>query len=336
MYTDILYNTLFVFSRGYNMFDEFFSYKKKVIGERDAIVVTTKGAYSLFDTLECGQCFRYEKICDTDAYKEYVIPTGSHLIGVAQKERGELIFYGISEDDFLNVAVPFFSLDTDYTKIRDDIISRTDSEWLKCAATYADGIAILRQDAWEALFSFIISQNNNIPRIKKIIRELSCAYGVNLTLQNGGTKCPCNKTDATPCDEICSSCGVCYTFPKAEDVAECPDKMLPSHPGFRYKYLLDAAEKVAGGSISLDEIKAANSYEFTVAKLKEIKGVGDKVAACCALFGFGNLEAFPIDVWMKRAIDTYFNGKLDPATLGPYAGIAQQYIFHYIRNIEGK
>ena len=68
--------------------------------------------------------------------------------------------------------------------------------------------------------------------------------------------------------------------------------------------------------------------------LKVIKGVGDKVASCVALFGIGNLEAFPIDVWMKRAIDTYFDGNLDPTELGPYAGIAQQYIFHYIRSLE--
>ena len=318
------------------MFEDFFSYKKKAVNGREAIIVNVKGAYSLADTLECGQCFRYEKLADNGDYKEYLIPIGTLLITVAQKERGELIFYNLAEEEFLNVVVPFFSLDTDYTKIRDDIISRTDSEWLKRAATYANGIAILRQDAWESLFSFIISQNNNIPRIRKIIRELSGAYGVNLTLQNNDKKCPCKKIDSTPCDEICASCGICYTFPKACDVAENPDKMLPSRPGFRYKYLLDAAEKVARGTISLEEIQKAGSYEFTVAKLKEIKGVGDKVAACCALFGFGNLEAFPIDVWMKRAIDTYLDGKLDPTTLGPYAGIAQQYIFHYIRNIEGK
>ena len=80
----------------------------------------------------------------------------------------------------------------------------------------------------------------------------------------------------------------------------------------------------------------AKSYDYSVSELKKIVGVGDKVAACCALFGFANLEAFPVDVWMKRAIDTYFGGNLDIAALGSYAGIAQQYIFHYIRNIEGK
>ena len=318
------------------MFEEFFSFEKKIVDKREAIVVKTQGNYSLSDTLECGQCFRYEKIKDTDGYVEYIIPVGNHLINVGQVKRGELIFYGMSEDVLISVAVPYFSLDTDYMAIRDEIISLTDSEWLKRAARCADGIAILRQDSWETLFSFIISQNNNIPRIRKIIRELSSAYGVNISLQNGTTKCPCGKTGATPCDEICASCGICYTFPTATQVAENPDKMLPSRPGFRFKYLLDAAEKVASGEISLDEIKAAKSYDFTCQKLKEIKGVGDKVAACCALFGFGNLEAFPIDVWMKRAIDTYFDGKLDPTTLGRYAGIAQQYIFHYIRNIEGK
>ena len=110
--------------------------------------------------------------------------------------------------------------------------------------------------------------------------------------------------------------------------------MLPSHPGFRYRYLCDAAEKVHTGAVNLDMIAAARSYTYTVERLCEIVGVGKKVAACAALFGFGNLEAFPIDVWMKRAIDEYFDGKLDPTTLGRYAGVAQQYIFHYIRNLE--
>ena len=110
--------------------------------------------------------------------------------------------------------------------------------------------------------------------------------------------------------------------------------MLPSKPGFRYKYLLCAAERVASGETDLSAIAEKGSYLYTVEELKKIKGVGDKVASCAALFGFGNLEAFPIDVWMKRAIDTYFDGHLDPAELGEYAGVAQQYIFHYIRNLE--
>jgi N-glycosylase/DNA lyase len=117
-------------------------------------------------------------------------------------------------------------------------------------------------------------------------------------------------------------------------VLAAPEKLLEANPGFRYRYLLSAAERVASGETNLNMIAAARSYTHTVEQLKGILGVGDKVASCVALFGFANLEAFPIDVWMKRAIDTYFDGKLDPATLGRYAGVAQQYIFHYIRNVE--
>ena len=100
-----------------------------------------------------------------------------------------------------------------------------------------------------------------------------------------------------------------------------------------YKGVIDW-EKVDTGAVNLDMISAARSYEHTKNSLMQIKGVGEKVASCAALFGFGNLEAFPIDVWMRRAIDEYFGGQLEPETLGRYAGVAQQYIFHYIRNVE--
>ena len=319
------------------MFCEFFSVEKKRMLDADVTVVKTAFPFSLEDTLECGQCFRHERVASGESQlTKYIIPVGDKIISVAQKERGELIFFDIDDETLEKVAIPYFDLCTDYSAIKEDVIERTDSEWLKTAANTADGIAILRQDPWQTLFSFIISQNNNIPRIKKIIREMCVAYGVNISLQNNASKCPACKTNATPCEEICKKCGACYTFPTPEQIIEAPEKMLPSHPGFRYRYLLDAAEKVASGEIDLDKIKKAASYDYTVAELKKIVGVGDKLAACCALFGFSNLEAFPIDVWMKRAIDTYFDGKLDVASLGAYAGIAQQYIFHYIRNIEGK
>ena len=318
------------------MFRGFFSKENITVDGREVIAVRMPGHYSLRDTMECGQCFRYELVRDDGQLIEYVIPVGDVLIDVAQKRAGELIFFDLSEEDFERVARPYFTLDTDYEAIRRDITERTDSDWLRAAAECARGIAILKQDPWEALFSFIISQNNNIPRIRKIIREMSAAYGVNISLQNNAQKCPANKISGTPCEEKCKSCGVCYTFPKCYEVLSDPEAMLPSHPGFRYRYLLDAAEKVHTGAVDLDSIAKAASYEVTVAQLSKIVGVGEKVAACAALFGFANLEAFPIDVWMKRAINDYFDGVLDPKTLGPYAGVAQQYIFHYIRNIEGK
>ena len=310
------------------MFEKFASH----FDSKEAIRVSGLGPYSLCDTMECGQCFRYEKIERKDNVDEYIIVVGDELIHVAQKERGELYFIGMSDEVFETVAVPFFSLERDLDEVRKSVIASTDSKWLKSAADFGSGIAILTQNPWEALISFIISQNNNIPRIRKIVREISAEYGTNLSTKNDYNSCPIGMINEKPNDNACKKCGRCYTFPTAESILQNPEGLLPSKPGFRYGYILDAAEKVATNTVSLEEIKAKQSYEYTLEALKTIKGVGDKVASCTALFGFGNLEAFPIDVWMTRAIDTYFDGHLDHAALGPYAGIAQQYIFHYIRN----
>ena len=306
---------------------------KEIINHRRVVVISGLGNLSLSDTLECGQAFRYERLPETSGITRYMTVAYGRLIFIGQREPGEIILFSEDESLLYEVVIPYFSLDTDYTAIRDEIISLTDSEWLKDAARSADGIVILRQDAWEALFSFIISQNNNIPRIRKIIRRLAVEYGENLALGEGLTSCPLGKCEGVD-SEVCRACGACFSFPRANDVLACPEKMLSANPGFRYRYLLSAAEAVTSGEVDLDRIKAAASYDYTVGELKKICGVGDKVASCAALFGFGNLEAFPIDVWMKRAIDKYFGGTLDHLSLGRYAGIAQQYIFHKMRNIE--
>lgn len=300
----------------------------------DAILIRGLGELNLADTLECGQCFRYERLKDGDGY---LFVSGDALIRVYQKKPGELIFCGIDDDTFERVARPLFSLDRELDSIKNEVKERTDSEWLRRAADSAGGIAILSQAPFEALISFIISQNNNIPRIRKIIKQICAEYGVNLCLQGmKSPKCPLGLVKGTPCEENCRLCGVCYSFPTAEDILSRPEGLLPSRPGFRYKYILDACEKVHSGEVNLLAIANRGEYAYTLDELKKIKGVGDKVASCVALFGFGNLDSFPIDVWMKRAIDTYFDGRLDPASLGRYAGVAQQYIFHYIRNIEAR
>ena len=297
--------------------------------------VSGLGEYSLSDTLECGQCFRYERVTEGALMKnEYIVTLSDRVVHVGQDEPGVLHFFGIDTDALECGVSEFFSLERSLDEIKREIISRTDSEWLKSAAECAGGIAILKQDEWEMLISFIISQNNNIPRIRKIIRQICAEYGRNLAITSGYTKCPLSRFEGTPCEEKCHGCGVCYSFPTPRDIVDYPDGLLPSRPGFRYSYILDAAEKVASGEIDLDDIREHESYSHTVESLKRIKGVGDKVASCVALFGFANLEAFPIDVWMKRAIDTYFDGKLDYISLGKYAGVAQQYIFHYIRNLD--
>jgi N-glycosylase/DNA lyase len=305
--------------------------KHKVLNGEEVISVTELRCFSLADTFECGQAFRYELIKSEDNYVEYITIVGNTLLRVGQKADGELLFFNIDDEIFDQVCVPYFDLGTDYEKIKEDIVSHSNSTRLKEAADASCGIRILRQDPWEALFSFIISQNNNIPRIRKIIRKISAEYGKNLAQTLG--KCPKDNT-LTPCHGICSECGICYTFPTARAVLDNPDGLLPSKPGFRYKYLMDAAEMVTSEEVSLKKISEEGNAAFTLAELKKVKGVGDKVASCVALFGFGNLEAFPVDVWVRRAIDEYFDGDLDPTTLGNYAGVAQQYIFHYIRNLE--
>ena len=310
--------------------------KRELYRGREAIVVSGLEGMSLSDTFLCGQAFRFEEIAREENYVEYMTVVGDTLIFVGQREAGELIFYISSDEEFDRIISPYFDLETDYLAIREDIISRTDSTWMKNAADAAKGIRILRQEPWETLFSFIISQNNNIPRIRKIIRNIALAYGENLAVKNRLSVCPLSKDGESPSEEKCKNCGACFSFPTAEAVTKEPEKLLPSHPGFRYKYLVDAAKRVWEKEIDLVEIYEKKSYEYTLQELKKILGVGDKVASCAALFGFGNLEAFPIDVWMKRAIDLYFDGKLDHEALGDYRGVAQQYIFHYIRNLENK
>ena len=297
------------------------------------MLVRDIGEFDLSDTLECGQCFRYERVEREGYAASYIVVAMGRIFELSQNARGEVVFHGISEKDFLETAVPYFSLDTDFEGIRQKIISRSPIDKLIEASEGAKGTYILRQDPWEALFSFIVSQNNNIPRIRKIIRSLSLSYGENIAEREGRQRCPLSLHNSTPCRENCKDCGICYSFPTPEAVAAEPEKMLPAKTGFRYKYLLDAAERVASGEVDLAAIRERHDLEYSLESLKRIKGVGEKVASCVALFGLGNLDAFPIDVWMRRAIDSWFEGKLDRETLGEYAGVAQQYIFHYARNL---
>ncbi|MDD6446716.1 MAG: DNA-3-methyladenine glycosylase 2 family protein, partial [Ruminococcus sp.] len=175
----------------------------------------------------------------------------------------------------------------------------------KEAQQYAPGIRILSQEPWEALCSFIISQNNNIPRIKGIIDRLCRQYGEPIG------------------DNL-------YAFPTAERLSRCTvDDLAPLRSGFRAKYIVDAATKVATNEINLHEIKKM-PVEQARKELMKIKGVGPKVADCTMLYGMGKKECFPMDVWMKRAMEVLFPN-LTPEDFGTNAGIAQQYIFHYSR-----
>ena len=206
-------------------------------------------------------------------------------------------------DEYESVWKKYLALDEDYGKINEELISSVpegaDREEFRFAVRCGDGIRILQQDKFETLVSFIVSQNNNIPRIKKIIAAMCEKYG-----RNGA-------------------------FPTPEALCEAGEEgLFALRTGFRAAYIFDAAKKVAGGEIDLDAIEKCADYEKCAAELKSIKGVGPKVSACALLFGFGKTEAFPVDVWMKKALAERYSEEFDPARFGRYAGIAQQYIFY--------
>ena len=261
------------------------------------IEIKIGSCFDLKNTFDCGQCFRWNE--DEDGSFSGIVKDKSVRI---YRDNDKIIIENSSEDDFKNLWKNYLDLNVCYDDIRNEIIS-LDSR-LKCAVDSIDGIRILNQDPWEALCSFIISQNNNIPRIKIIVSRLCEHFG----------------------DEIQGG----YTFPSADKIAKLSvDDLAPLRSGFRAKYIIDAAKKVSSGEVNLEKMRTAPIDECRK-ELMTIKGVGPKVAECTLLYGLHRLEAFPIDVWMKKALSTLFNG-ISPENLGRYAGIAQQYIFHYSR-----
>lgn len=262
------------------------------------IILTNVKNFDLNETFNCGQCFRWNEKSEND------------FIGVAKdkvleiiKNENNIILKDVSEKEFKEIWFNYFDLGLDY-----DIPKKQISKLhpiLKKASEFAPGIRILQQEPWEALCSFIISQNNNIPRIKGIVERLCANFGKRIKENY-------------------------FTFPKAEVMANLTeDDLLCIRSGFRAKYILDAARKVSSNEINLSGIKEMPVSEAR-AELMKIKGVGPKVADCALLYGLHMLKAFPIDTWMSKAMKEFFPD-LTREDFGEYAGIAQQYVFHYIR-----
>ncbi|MGN0537165.1 MAG: DNA-3-methyladenine glycosylase family protein [Acutalibacteraceae bacterium] len=252
--------------------------------------------FDLEQTFSCGQCFRWEK--NTDGSFSAVV---GQTYCTVRKDGTHFQIQNIDEST-VEQWIAYFDLDRNYKEIRDFLCSKC--EKLTRAADYAAGIRILAQESWESLCSFIISQNNNIPRIRGIIDRLCRQFG--------------------------SPCGSSYTFPTAETLSKCTvEDLAPLRAGFRAKYIIDAAQKVASGQIDFESLKNMPLADAQT-ELRKINGVGAKVADCTLLYGLHNLSAFPVDVWIKRALSTEFKD-ISPEIFQPYAGIAQQYIFHYMR-----
>lgn len=265
----------------------------------DSIIETDSLTFDPDVTFDCGQCFRWDK--NEDGSWSGIV--GTKLLTVA-KEKDKLVISGANETYFNKFLRPYFDFDRDYPAILE--VLKTDSI-LRDAIDFAPGIRILHQNPWETLCSFIISQNNNIPRIKGIIKRLCETFG-------------------EPIDGGC-------TFPSARQLAGLSvTDLAPLRSGFRAKYILDAAEKVANSEVDLDSLSVV-PLDDARNELMKIKGVGPKVADCALLFGCGRLDAFPIDVWIKRVLARFYPNGF-PENLKEYSGIAQQFLFHYARNCE--
>lgn len=258
--------------------------------------------FSLDETFNCGQCFRWDK-----KEKKYCGIAMERLIYVYFEGRN-LVIENTTPEEVESIWKGYFDLNTNYGLIKEKVSQM--SPIISKACNSCPGIRILNQDPWETLCSFIISQNNNIPRIKGIIFRLCENFGERLNNQ-------------------------AFAFPTAEKLSKLTeDDLKVIKSGFRAKYIIDAAQKVSKEEIDLNSISSI-SIEEARKCLKKIKGVGPKVAECTLLYGFHRLEAFPIDVWMKRALEEFFPDK-SIEFFGEYAGIIQQYLFYYIRNIYNK
>lgn len=248
--------------------------------------------------LFCGQAFRWKK--NEDGSFHGVVD--GKITDIVQKEN-EIIFLNTSKEDFLSLWKDYFDLESDY----ESTVKRFDEDKnISAAVKEYYGIRILHQKPWEALCSFIISQNNNIPRITGIIDRLCESFGERVGEKD-------------------------YSFPSYERMKNVTaEDMAPLRAGFRSKYIADAVSKLCSGEISLEKIKEIPISEART-ELMKIKGVGAKVAECTLLYGFGRKEAFPIDVWVKKIMAEMYPHGL-PECTKDVEGIAQQYLFHWRRN----
>ncbi len=267
----------------------------------------------IFKTFDCGQCFRFDPVSLFGNKHEFGGVAFGRYVVFAQNHQNELIIYNSTTQDYENIWRSFLAFDVDYDAVDKWISAAVKSRHMDKAIECSRGIRILRQDSWEAICSFIVSQNNNIPRIKKIISSLCQNYG--------GSVCFLDEAH--------------YSFPTHQALLEAGEaSIFALKTGFRAKYIIDACQALAEGRISLDSIKQNEDFDACVNELCRIKGVGLKVASCALLFGFDKTQAFPVDVWMKRALEKYFPEGIDLKGLGKWAGIAQQYLFYYEKYIQ--
>lgn len=265
---------------------------------------------------ECGQCFRWTKEKD----ESYTGVIKNSVINV-KKIGNDIHFSGNCEGNIQTICEEYFNLQTNYEEIKKKL-SNID-EFLKNSIEYGKGIRILKQDLWETLLSFIISANNNIPRIKIIIERIAQKYGNKIEFKNK----------------------IYYTFPTPEMLQNASVEDFRSLGlGFRDVRIYETVQKTLKGEINLEELKQEQNTEILREHLLKIPGVGPKVADCVLLFALNKFDVFPVDVWVKRVIsELYFSNKEQTPKVihefaekqyGNLAGLAQQYLFYWRRENE--
>lgn len=281
-------------------------------------IIKSPNSFELKDIFDCGQCFRWNKEND-DSY------TGiwkNNVVNV-KKENGNIIFTGVSgSDNFKEEINKYFDMNRDYEEIKEKL-SKID-ENMKTSIEYGRGIRILNQELWETIISFIISANNNIPRIKGIIERLS---------KNYGKKIEWNEKEY-------------YTFPTPEELKNVTVEEYRSLGlGFRDIRLYETTKMILEKEVDLEELQNNPNTKEVRDKLLTLSGVGPKVADCILLFStLKRFEVFPIDVWVRRVMnDLYIKNEdenkvskkqieiLAKEKFGDLAGLAQQYLFYWRR-----
>jgi N-glycosylase/DNA lyase len=253
------------------------------------------------ETLDCGQCFRWSG--DGGAWSGVAYGRVLELL----VEDSRLTLKNVTPEEYDSVWKNYLGFDRDYAELRKRFAG---DDVLTAAAAFSPGLRLMRQEPWETLISFILSQNNNIKRIKGMVERLCERFGRRLG---------------------CGAYAFPYAFPSPEALASIDEAGLELiRCGYRAAYITDAAKRVAGGVLDLDGIHRLDVEEARL-RLMEVKGVGPKVADCVLLFGYGSLGRIPRDVWMKRVLAGHYPDGF-PDALSDVAGIAQQFLFHYARN----
>lgn len=260
-----------------------------------------------------GQCFR---ISHTDT-TNYQVIHGTHQLTVTSDSTTDRHLLDCTSLEFEEVWRPYFDLEEDYAAIRAHI-DPADS-FLRAAVDYGQGIRILRQNLWEVMVGFIISQNNNIPRITKSIDQICSIFGE-----------PFDKTNPTSSNQDVAQS--LYAFPSAEKLTD-ESQLACLGLGYRTPYVAHLAQKVVSGTIDLSALQDPRDHELAHETLLGIEGVGPKVAACIELFGLHHLEACPLDTWMHKVIDGHYEGTFDWSRYRGLEGLIQQYLFFYARSL---